>query len=212
MIKVEGKKFELHKNLLCYNSQFFDSAFNGKFKEGIDQIMELGECTASIFHLVVQWVYTGRIILSDNLAAEKAESVNLMIDFLMLADRIQLLGQFDSVALMIKQVLIQDFTTLKSKHIESASLLPPGHPLRKMLAQACVRPYIHHIRPPGHAIDSKDPRQVFGFQKELDEIDGFAADLLRASGEVLKMCDLNYGNGRRRKTDPFTGCVFDYNL
>jgi hypothetical protein len=65
IIKVEDKEYELPKKLLCDASSFFDRAFNGNFKEGNEQKMELKETTKTCFELAIQWMFSGKIILPE---------------------------------------------------------------------------------------------------------------------------------------------------
>lgn len=58
----EHQKFVLHKNLIEHYSPFFENAFNSGFIEGQTQEMNLRDVDADIFGLVVNWVYTQKII------------------------------------------------------------------------------------------------------------------------------------------------------
>lgn len=45
----------VHKKLLCLAASFFDKAFNGEFKEGKDNTMDMPEDHAGAFGLFVSW-------------------------------------------------------------------------------------------------------------------------------------------------------------
>ncbi|KAH8802265.1 hypothetical protein F5882DRAFT_284797, partial [Hyaloscypha sp. PMI_1271] len=57
----EPKRFSVHKETLCYYSPVFNKAFNGVFLEGETQTMTLEDVEASVFGLLVSWLYTGDI-------------------------------------------------------------------------------------------------------------------------------------------------------
>ncbi|KAH6709336.1 hypothetical protein BKA61DRAFT_678225 [Leptodontidium sp. MPI-SDFR-AT-0119] len=56
IVGPEETVFTLPKDLLCQHSTFFDRAFNGKFKEGVDLTMRLPEDTVAAFQMMIQWI------------------------------------------------------------------------------------------------------------------------------------------------------------
>jgi hypothetical protein len=62
-IGVDGVQCSLSKKLVCNSSTFFDRAFNGNFKEGDEQKMELKDAKKKTFDLVLQWMLTGHVVL-----------------------------------------------------------------------------------------------------------------------------------------------------
>jgi hypothetical protein len=101
IVKVEDKEYELPKRLLCDASSFFDRAFNGNFKEGKEQKMELKETTKICFELAIQWMFSGKIILPEALNSG-SEAVTQLIGFVKFTDLLPLLGPFDSVVAMLR--------------------------------------------------------------------------------------------------------------
>lgn len=68
IVRVEDREFRLPKELLCYNSTFFDRAFNGPWsrKDGGgdgEREIRLGFATPDIFELVIQWMYISDVVL-----------------------------------------------------------------------------------------------------------------------------------------------------
>lgn len=57
----------MSKALLCYNSPFFERAFNGDFKEAREQKMELHDFSAETFQLAVQVCAKSHAPSLDNL-------------------------------------------------------------------------------------------------------------------------------------------------
>jgi BTB/POZ domain len=57
----ERKRYLIHKDLLTKQSEFFDKALNGKFKEAKENSIYLGEESPDAFDLLVGWLYQGHI-------------------------------------------------------------------------------------------------------------------------------------------------------
>jgi hypothetical protein len=102
--------------------------------------------------------------------------LNLYIDFIRFADYIDLVGPFDSVLQGIRS-LLSSRTALLPEHIQTTVQLPHGHPLRSLIAQACVKSYAWSLQLGGRNGGNK---RRFRFQEELDTLEGFASDLVRA--------------------------------
>jgi len=79
--------------------------------------------------------------------------------------------------------------SLAGQHITSATLLPDGHPIRKVLAIAAVEGYIR--------------RDKHKFWKEIRESPNFAVDLLLEVKETLKT--VTFGEPNCTFKDPFSG-------
>ncbi len=56
-VSDERKKFRLHRDLLCQRSEFFNSSFEGPFKEAAAQELALPEESVESFELFVGWLY-----------------------------------------------------------------------------------------------------------------------------------------------------------
>lgn len=67
---------------------------------------------------------------------------------------------------------------LQAEHIRKVANFPNGQKLRMLFARSCIQAYLQSINP------TYEQAQEFRFQKELDVLDGFAADLMRAYREV----------------------------
>ncbi len=57
----DHEHFQLPKGVLCRHSPYFNKAFNGEFKEGKQQSLELVDEDSGAFRLLVQWLLTGDI-------------------------------------------------------------------------------------------------------------------------------------------------------
>jgi hypothetical protein len=124
----------------------------------------------------------------------------------MFADYIDLMGTFDSVLQGIRS-LLSSRTALLPEHIRTAAQLPYGHPLRNLIAQACVKSYAWSLQLGGRNGGNK---RRFRFQEELDTLEGFAADLVRAFTSSIR------GNPRfidplsKKYLDPYASSYHSY--
>ncbi|KAG4425776.1 hypothetical protein IFR04_000983 [Cadophora malorum] len=277
-IMVHGTEIIVPKDLLCYNSSYFNSAFNGRFKEGEEQKLHFHDCSADTFQMAVQWIYfsqikvptcqvsvqeapaTAKLNMSQNgtqtsctakqakpttpsqsrqssvasneidtnlrawamdenldiqfypdfAANDKAQTVSRLLAFLKLADKIDLIGPFDSVIASIKQVISSSpgRRALMPGHIRLAAELSPTHPIRKLFADACFREFVQDLIP-GTNVQGKP----FRFDKELSEFDSFSSDLLRSYRQSEKKKVTNKKTGPEFSfTDPFTESKFSITI
>jgi BTB/POZ domain len=79
----EEHKFVIHKDLICFHSPYFLTAFSSGFIEGKTQEMQLGEVDIATFGQLVQWLYTQKLERTD------ITDLVLMAKLWMLADRTQ---------------------------------------------------------------------------------------------------------------------------
>ncbi|THX12638.1 hypothetical protein D6D17_03531, partial [Aureobasidium pullulans] len=54
----EQRSFAIHKDLLCFYSDYFRAAFNGSFKEAAEGKISLPDCDAKIFYIFNGFLYT----------------------------------------------------------------------------------------------------------------------------------------------------------
>jgi BTB/POZ domain len=206
-----GEKFSLPKALLCYNSPFFDKAFNGNFLEGKEQEMVLSDCSAETFRFVIQWIFTSQVVLSMPRETEQPmlkgqaakfypERISKLLAFLKVADRIQLLGPFNQVTETIKAMLTSTRASLQAGHIRAAFEIPSAHEARKLFTQACVREYAESFFDGSYLRNKK-----FRFKEELRQSDAFAAALLTELANSFRSRTKNPPGGMFEMTDPFSG-------
>jgi hypothetical protein len=154
--------------------------FNGGFKEGKEDIAKLDEIEGVVsvrsFELLIQCIYTGRVIVEKTTLAEEIEAI---VEFARLADFCQVEGMEKLLAERIKALIGTEIdltwnwdrspdnntTYITSRAILSASFLPDDHAVRNILAAASVEGY---LRSNEHKFD-----------KETRSIHNFAADLLK---------------------------------
>jgi len=123
------------------------------------------------FGLLIKWIYTDYHV-SPEMFLSNANASTQIAGFLKPADRLDLLGQFDSLVKNMSDFLISDRSLLEPHHVRQAVELPSGHDVRLSVAKACLRPYMESIK------KSKE------FKLKV-ELDAFASDLLNIFGQLL---------------------------
>ncbi|KAG4424720.1 hypothetical protein IFR04_002068 [Cadophora malorum] len=58
-------KFVVHREFACYHSKVLNAAFNSNFIEGQTQTYQLEDTTPGTFKLLVQWLYTQKLKISQ---------------------------------------------------------------------------------------------------------------------------------------------------
>jgi hypothetical protein len=193
-------EYRLYQRLLCHCSTFFNGAFNSNFVESETRKLTL-DCPTESFELAIQWMYTGGAVLPPTVVSD-SDKVSRLLDFLKLADFLHLTGPFTSIDEAIHEI-VKDRSNLQSKHINEAMKLPAGTPARQIIVQACVGPYLESL---GWSYVSNVLGSIsdFRFKTELDELDGFAAELLRLFGETARKKQSGK-HGQSMVPDPATG-------
>lgn len=183
-ITVNSTDFNLPRELLCYNSSFFNKSLNGNFKEAREQKVKI-DASIDAFKLVVKWIYTRNIVFSVLLSPSNL--ISRLLEFLLLADFLQLLGPFDSIANEIKGILSQTKSSrnfLTSGHIRQVMQLPLGHEARKVVIQACVKLYMDSIYNTSYITPLAN--KTCKFEKEVTDFHEFAAELFRAYDQAMR--------------------------
>ena len=131
-------------------------------------------------------MYLGRVVLGDLIPEE---AITAVIEFLRLADMCSVIGMERQMVEHIKAIILKNSDKdhygsatgcITTKHIVSASCLPDGHLLRNLFATASIEGYFR--------------RGEFKFEKEAEEVLGFAGDLHTAVRATIKTIKRNYNN------------------
>ncbi|THX79949.1 hypothetical protein D6D05_04734 [Aureobasidium pullulans] len=65
VVGSKKKSHSLHKDLLCFYSDYFRAAFNGSFKEATDGKIELMDVEPEVFDIFQVWLYSRRVQASQ---------------------------------------------------------------------------------------------------------------------------------------------------
>ncbi|KAE8357037.1 hypothetical protein BDV28DRAFT_144700 [Aspergillus coremiiformis] len=200
-INIGAASFEVSKTLLCKRSAYFEAMFNGNFKEGDDQSAEMEEVEGVVsvrsFHLLLQWLYLGRIVFNQEEGPE--DRISVALEFTRLADMLGIGNGVESeIARHIKETILNNAPKtyvifeshihhITTQHFYAAIRLPEGHLVRLLFARAAIGTYLH----------TKD------FAKDIQELPEFGIDLLKELSICLKT--VTFERSSATFLDPFTG-------
>ena len=173
------KHYLLPKLLLCYYSPFFlifEKCFNGPFKEGQTQKLELPEDRVEFFEIMIEFMLHGKVenvgsIHEFNLNSTATEDKNEFIEFIKYNDKYGL-GEISEAAEQEFSELLVDKVDVSDIEVVFGAL-PAGSPLRTML--------VHEIFVSNTFEDTQK------FRSQEHSIPGYAAevlDYLRANFDV----------------------------
>ncbi|KAG9236869.1 hypothetical protein BJ875DRAFT_481809 [Amylocarpus encephaloides] len=188
IVTVQDTDYHLPKALLCDNSTFFQSAFNGGFREETEQRVKLEEATSQSFEYAVQWLYYGKINFEE---ASSVDSFGHLFDFVLLWDFLGLSGSYESIIVQLRGILSHEPDILCSTHITGTSGLPKDHPLRELVLLGCASSYMSFVR---------GKKGTFKFQLDIEEEPILALNLLNTLEPCLRS---TLASGYRPRFDPF---------
>lgn len=82
------KHFAVQKKLVCNRSTYFDKAFNGAFKEGVEGTIYLPDDDPDIVEAFIAWLYRGTLLQAPlDSKAEVQEAVNHYIHLYLFAEK-----------------------------------------------------------------------------------------------------------------------------
>ena len=81
LVAKEGKEFKAHRNVLSAVSPFFAKLFQSEMKEKEEGIIRFDEISASILEDVLEFIYTGHVMILDE---RSAKDLIIAADYLLL--------------------------------------------------------------------------------------------------------------------------------
>ncbi|KAJ5797661.1 uncharacterized protein N7503_006957 [Penicillium pulvis] len=180
--------------------------FEGKFKEGQEQtaILEEIEGVISVQSLeaFLQWIYLHKIEFD---LREPEHQISAAIELARFADMCNVRTMESEISQYLKRVMIDnpspeknqlgevDTFSVISQHIVSATFLPQGHEIRRLLAMAAVTGYLCY--------------ENHKFAQETRDYPTFGADLLQQVGYTLQGLKMpRLAKPEVTFTDPLDGC------
>ncbi|KAF7937711.1 uncharacterized protein EAE97_007507 [Botrytis byssoidea] len=185
-----GSKVILPKALLVQASPYFQTTIVVETLGQITRETLKIECSTLAFDFVVQYLYTGTFVRPD------ITGLTNLIEFYELVEKLSL-DISDMILDNIKELLMISRLYLQAEHIRKVASFSNGQTLQMLFARSCIKAYLQSVNP------TYVQAQEFRLQKELDVLDGFAADLMRVYREVAdkrtpcifaESCDLLDGN------------------
>ncbi|OQE17456.1 hypothetical protein PENFLA_c024G10783 [Penicillium flavigenum] len=187
-IKSIGCEYTVSKELLCAQSSVFTAMFEGGFREAQQQTVDLEEMEDVVskksHKALFQWLHLG--FIGFGIHCDPEERIEAAIELARLADKYEITRIESQTAQYIKETIIAnrlpadnqgrvpiDSNThlLGEEDIISALMLRDGHPVRHVLAAACVRGYLQ--------------KEKHDFASTAREYPKFAADLLHEARLAL---------------------------
>ncbi|KAL2822807.1 hypothetical protein BDW59DRAFT_173735 [Aspergillus cavernicola] len=202
-INSSDHEYTVSRALLCRESKYFSAMFEGRFKEGQQQTATLEEIEGIVsiqsLEAFLQWLYFRKIKIK---LTEPEHQISAAIELARFADMCDITGMESEIARHFKNILITnpnpkstrigktiDTYCLISQHIISATFLPQGHAVRRILAAATVRGYLLC--------------ENHKFVQETRKYPTFGADLLQEVGLTLK--GLKFDQYQATYQDPLDG-------
>jgi hypothetical protein len=186
---AKSKMYRLPQALVCSKSTFFKAAFDGAFKEALEQEILMEEDDSAVFDMLVQYIYTGQIHLP--IRKSLSHRITDLLSFFKLADKVDLQDPLTFPQETFETLCSEASSrNIHKKHLEIAFSLPTGHVARTMLAGACVLHYFNSYSGIKKSVKDGGP---FKFENELETIPGFGAELLAAVGGVIASCRVARG-------------------
>ncbi|XP_065676838.1 kelch-like protein 12 isoform X1 [Hydra vulgaris] len=79
ILRLDGHEFSAHKIILASCSDYFYAMFNGNMKESKEKIIEINSVSLDVMKLVLNFIYTGSIQLSNDNVEDVLQAANLML-------------------------------------------------------------------------------------------------------------------------------------
>ncbi|KAJ5998656.1 hypothetical protein N7451_006466 [Penicillium sp. IBT 35674x] len=192
-IKPSDLEYRVSKEVLCKESTYFSAMFEGKFREGQEQTTTLEEIEGVVsvqsLEAFLQWLCLRKIAFESD---KPEHQISAAIELARFADMCNATAMESDIARYLKKTLMDNPNPkvkkeiivntyyLKSGHIISATSLPRGHEICRMLALATVTEYLL--------------LKNFRFAQETIDNPSFGADLLQEVGSTLKGLTIDADN------------------
>ena len=79
VLRLSGQEFHAHKLILASCSDYFYAMFNGNMKESKERVVDINGVDVDVMKLVLNFIYTGSIPLSNDNVEDILQAANLML-------------------------------------------------------------------------------------------------------------------------------------
>lgn len=181
------KVFYVLDTILCHHSPFFRAALNGSFAEAESGKVDLPEDDPNVFAHLLLWMHGQDYTFKDEYAMTDTLRLLELADKLLVGPAlVQHVATFQMTALM------KGRQELTAEHIRLAYNIPSARSVARVFAKYSVRKYIQTMGKPANGyVPKSSTLGNFPFSKELEEVHGYATDLI--SLVVLALRD-GYGH------------------
>jgi hypothetical protein len=169
------EEFKLSKSLLCHLSPFFRAAFEGEFKEGQEQTMELLDDDVDAFNHVVSYIYRGifggeKLHQHQFAGVRPATKLPTVIHLLELSERLQIPDmKVAALAELVWALRNNDSTKPTAEDVELAyNLLPTESEAVTHLVEYVADDFLKH-----ETTFNVDSFKDWKFGRLTSDIEGF---------------------------------------
>lgn len=179
------KHYPIPKQLLEHYSPYFDKCFNGSFIEGQTQKLKLPEDSVEDFDVLLDYMVYGNVSEVLDVLKTGKDTVRRCMSFFEYADKYGIADVEEAIHDPLEKALVAyGAEEFHARYIEVVYRITPSNsPLRILMAKAALS---------FAGLDN----DIHPYQKQEEQVEGFAADLLKQTRASL---DDTYW------TDPLTG-------
>ena len=194
--------YRIPKKVLYDSSQFFKAAIDSATAQDLaENGIRVQGASLSTFNLAMQWIGCKKIRLEHSQCRSKASELTAVMELVQLGVMLGIRDIGQNMVERLREIIIEDRDALKGHHIRCAFALGPGHGIRTLFINACVRLLIEFRgdgksgSDPGYDDDEEEEVDAarlgafaplrFRFQAEMDVIEDFERNLLRAVQHTL---------------------------
>ncbi|KAG9526777.1 hypothetical protein KCV07_g270, partial [Aureobasidium melanogenum] len=183
IVGKEKKAYTLHKDLLCFYSDYFRAAFNGSFKEAAERKLELPDVDKDVFEQFQLWLYTRNLPNPTGTVC----SYWLLVKMWIFGDRLQ-------ISLLQNQIMDSIFAMCLKSNIFNPAVVPTVY--AQTTTGSSLRKAVIEILAWATRIESEPDAFFSGLAKDWTS-ESFI-DLVIAINESRKNNDVIYPNLPKR--------------
>lgn len=195
------------KTLREYSTYFSDHYKTAEAEEWEDDVVRLPDIDPQLFDLAIQCLVCKNFTLEFDPNRSKSSDIGIILELVFLIDMLGLPDLSEPITAKLREIIIDDRTVLRRKHIKRAFELDEGHSIQKLFVQAVVCEYMKTRGNAAnrHEIDVQDTDEEdeeikhrdmahrsfyflnrFAFQKQFETIRAFKFQLLEEQDNILR--------------------------
>lgn len=180
-VEDEPEVFWVMSDILCGHSKFFEAALNGTFSEAQTNSVALEEEDPQIFGALLCWMH-GRSEIFETLP-----TMEDVLELMELADKLMVEGDLGThIVEHTMPDLLESREELIGDEIRRAYAIPGARAIGIFFAKHCVNYYMLMLRKEFEPLNHANGNDEFEYAYELQEVPGFAADLLGFVADAIR--------------------------
>jgi hypothetical protein len=207
--------YKIPKKILYDNSKFFKDAIDQATAQDLAESgIRVQGASLETFNLAIQWIGCKEIRLEPAQCRSKASELTAIMEVVHLGVKLGVADIGENMVDRLRDTIISDRDVLKGHHIRTAFALERGHGIRTLAVNPFVKLLIdfregdRSVNDPGYGdeeVEEVDAARLgafapsmFRFQAEMDLIQDFEVDLLRAMQRKMATRELVRVPNRRK--------------